>query len=273
VSEPTLADTGFAARRDGVISGEHLALLAATLDTSLDAAVVPLPWHWACFLPDASTASLGPDGHPRRRAEMADFPNRMWVGGQVEGIAPLQVDRAATRESALGAVDRKDGSTGSFWLLQVEHTISQDGEVCIRERQDIILRGASATPVPSDDGEAPSATWVEERTADPPLLFRYSSLTFNSHRIHYDFPYATTVEGYPDLVVHGPLTATLLCDLAARQAGHPVVSFEFRARAPLFANRRFWLAGDPVDGGTEAGAAVRAVRSDGTIAMTCTVQH
>jgi 3-methylfumaryl-CoA hydratase len=268
---PTLADAGFTERRDGIVSAEHAALVAATLDTDpavLADGVLPLPWHWACFLPDAPTAALGPDGHPARRPEMAGFPNRMWVGGLVQSHAPLRLGRAATRTSALAAADHKEGSTGAFWLLQVEHTVTQDGTRCVEERQDIALRAPSPTAVPGTDVGAPDATWVESRTADAPLLFRFSALTFNTHRIHYDHPYATGVEGYPDLVVHGPLTATLLCDLARRHLGRSVVSLDFRARAPLFANRPFFLAGDPVDNG----ASTRAVRGDGTTAMSCDVR-
>ena len=199
---------------------------------------------------------------------MAEFPNRMWVGGRVEEHAPLQLGVAAQRHSELIDAERKNGSTGVFWLVQVAHTIEQGEHVCIEERQDIVLRAASATPAPGDDVATPESAWVEERFATPPLLFRYSALTFNTHRIHYDRPYATGIEGYPDLVVHGPLTATLCCNFAQTRRAQPVTSFEFRARAPLFANRRFWLAGDPVDGG----AAVRAVRNDGVVAMTCDVR-
>jgi 3-methylfumaryl-CoA hydratase len=270
VSEPTLADTGFTDRREGIISADHATLLAATLDVDpvvLSDGVLPIPWHWACFLPDAPTNTLGADGHPARRPEMAEFPNRMWVGGRVEEVAPLQLGVTAQRRSELVDAQRKDGSSGSFWLLQVAHTIEQADHVCIEERQDIVLRTASATPTPADDATAPEAEWVEARTATPPLLFRYSALTFNSHRIHYDHPYATTVEGYPDLVVHGPLTATLCCGFAQSQRGQAVTAFDFRARAPLFANRRFWLAANAVEGG----ASVQAIRNDGTIAMTCDV--
>ena len=256
MTEPTLADAGFVEHRGGTVSAEHAALLAATLDTApavLADGRLPLPWHWACFLPDAATSELGPDGHPARRTEMAGFPNRMWVGGRVETRAPLRLGRTATRESALVAVDQKKGTAGAFWLLQVEHRVRQDGALCVEERQDIALRASAPTAAPGDDTAPPDAAWVEARTAGPPLLFRFSALTFNTHRIHYDHPYATGVEGYPDLVVQGPLTATLLCELARRHVGRPVVALDFRARAPLFANRPFHLAGDPAeDGATTA---------------------
>jgi 3-methylfumaryl-CoA hydratase len=267
---PTLADAGFSEHREGTVSAEHAALLCATLDalpTILADGVLPVPWHWACFLPDAPTAALGPDGHPARRPEMAGFSNRMWVGGRVAAHQPLRLGRGASRASRLLAADRKDGASGAFWLVRVEHVVRQDGEVCIEERQDIALRSPGPTPSPGADTAAPDGAWVEPRVADPMLLFRFSALTFNTHRIHYDHPYATGVEGYPDLVVQGPLTATLLCDLAQRNLGRAVRSLDFRARAPLFANRRFHLAGDP----TDDGASTRAVRGDGTVAMTCEV--
>jgi 3-methylfumaryl-CoA hydratase len=267
---PTLADAGFVERREGTIASEHAALLAATLDAGPDilaSGTLPTPWHWACFLPDAPTATLGPDGHPARRPAMAPFANRMWIGGLVEAPTPLHLDRHAVRTSALVHAEHKRGTTGEFWLLQVEHRITQDGVLRVQERQDIALRAPSATSPPGADAEPPIATWVHALTASPPLLFRFSALTFNTHRIHYDHPYATAVEGYPDLVVQGPLTATLLADLAQRHLRRRVAALDFRARAPLFANQRFFLVGDP----TERGASSRAVRGDGTTAMTCEV--
>lgn len=267
---PTLEDAGFVEHREGMVSAEHAALLAATLDadpTVLADGRLPVPWHWACFLPDAPTAALGPDGHPARRPEMAASPNRMWIGGRVDAHRPLRLGLGASRTSRLVTADRKDGSSGPFWILRVEHTVHQQGALCIEERQDLALRAPGPTPGPGPDADAPTAEWVETRLADAPLLFRFSALTFNTHRIHYDHPYATGVEGYPDLVVQGPLTATLLCDLARRNLDRPVRGLDFRARAPLFANRRFFLAGDP----TADGASTRAVRGDGTVAMTCEV--
>jgi len=130
VSEPTLADTGFGDHRDGVISAEHAGLLAATLDVDpvvLSDGVLPIPWHWTCFLPDTPTAGLGPDGHPARRVEMAEFPNRMWVGGHVEELVPLQLGVAARRRSELVAADRKDGSTRLDSCVQVRGDLAGPG--------------------------------------------------------------------------------------------------------------------------------------------------
>lgn len=272
-AEPGLVDTGFTEHAVAPVAREHAALLAATLDVDpglLDTGALPLPWHWAFFPPVVATAGLGDDGHPRRRDEMSAFPLRMWVGGRLRSTRPLSIGRAADRASSVLSADIKDGSTGRFWLVTVAHAISQDGAVCIEEEQDLVLRGPSVASAPGPDAEAPRREWVEERVADPVLLFRYSALTFNSHRIHYDAPYATGVEHYPGVVVQGPLTATLLCDLAARRGGAPVRAADFRARVPLFAGRRFWLTG--ARGGSPPGAAasLAAIRADGETAMTLT---
>ena len=270
MSEPVLADAGFNPSATATIAYDHVALLAATLDADpklLDRGALPLPWHWACFRPEVATADLGDDGHPRRRPEMAAFPQRMWVGGRIRETRALVVGDSAKRSSRLSAAEPKEGSTGRFWLVTVEHTITQDGEVCIEEEQDLVLREPSAAAAPGPDADAPPvADWVVSQTADAILLFRYSALTFNAHRIHYDEPYATGVEGYPDLVVQGPLTATLLCELARVRSGRSVRGLSFRARVPLFANRNFWLTGTA----TGAGADLVAVRGDGQPAMTLT---
>jgi 3-methylfumaryl-CoA hydratase len=270
VSEPVLADAGFRPSASATIDHDHAALLAATLDVEprvLDTGELPLPWHWTCFLPDVATGGLGDDGHPQRRVEMAAFPQRMWVGGRARAERPLAIGEPAERSSRLSAVELKEGSAGHFWLVTVQHSISQRGEVCIEEEQDLVLREPATAVAPGAAADDPPADdWVAERTADPVLLFRYSALTFNAHRIHYDEPYATGVEGYPDLVVQGPLTATLLCELARARTGQSVRSLTFRARVPLFANRRFWLVGHA----TDTGADLAAVRGDRQTAMTLT---
>lgn len=268
--EPVLADTGFAPLVTANVAYEHAALLAVTLDVDphvLDTGELPLPWHWTYFLPDTPTQALGDDGHPRRRPEMAAFPQRMWVGGRVRSVRPLAIGEPARRSSRVVSTELKEGSTGRFWLVTVEHMISQGEEVRVEEEQDLVLREPTTGATPGPDVDArPEAEWVEERTAEPTLLFRYSALTFNAHRIHYDEPYATGVEGYPDLVVQGPLTATLLSEVARAHMARPIRGVSFRARAPLFASRRFWLTGS----GTAGGADLAAVRADGQIAMTLT---
>lgn len=267
-AEPTLADAGFAERAHGAITREHAARLAACLDADpavLDTGTLPLLWHWACFLPLVATAHLGRDGHPQRRPEMAAFPQRMWVGGRVQVERALRLDHDAARSSRIVRAEPKDGGSGRFWLVTVGHVVSQDDEVCVDEEQDLVFREASAAATPGPDrDDAPTAPWVEELVADPVLLFRFSAVTANAHRIHYDQPYATGVEGYPDLVVHGPLTAILLAELGRRRAERAFHAVSYRARAPHFANHPFWLTGTPHDDGVD----LAAVRADHTVAMT-----
>ena len=265
---PELLDAGFAPASATLITYDAAHRLASCIDADpavLDLGELPTLWHWAAFLPDVAAADLGPDGHPRRRPEMAGFPQRMWVGGRVEVRRPLRLEAHAARESRILSAAPKEGGSGHFWLLTVGHSIVQDGEVCIEEEQDLVLREASGTvpPIVPAEGE-PEAPWVEARVAEPPLLFRFSAATANAHRIHYDHPYATGVEGYPDLVVHGPLTAILLAELARSRSAEMATGVSFRARAPHFANQTFWLTGRPVGGGADTAA----IRADHTISMT-----
>ncbi|HEU5307933.1 MAG TPA: acyl-CoA dehydrogenase [Acidimicrobiia bacterium] len=270
--EPTLADAGFVDLAHDPVPLAQAARLVACLDIDpavLDHGVLPTLWHWALFHPDVPTANLGVDGHPRRRPEMDEFPQRMWVGGRVHVNRPLRIGVDAERVSRVVRADVKEGGAGRFWLVTVGHVIEQDGSTCIDEEQDLVFRTAGAlAPVGPDADTAPDCEWVEARVADPKLLFRFSAVTSNAHRIHYDQPYATETEGYPDLVVHGPLTAILLADLARTRRGADAREVSYRARAPHFANRRFWLAGDV----TQEGASLRAVRADGEIAMTLDVR-
>ncbi len=203
----------------------------------------PLPplWHWLYFLEAAPQSKLGPDGH----AERGDFlppvplPRRMWAGSRFrfDGV-PLAIGDAATRRSEIKSVEPKTGSTGAMVFVTVLHTISGPRGLSFVEEHDIVYREAAKPgekarepkPAPTD------ATWSKKIMADPVLLFRYSALTFNGHRIHYDQPYVTGTEGYPGLVVHGPLMGMLQLELARRSnAGKVPASFEFRALSPVFA--------------------------------------
>ena len=170
--------------------------LAACLDIDesvLASGTVPSLWHWACFQSSVRTADLGEDGHPQRRAAMAAFPRRMWVGGRVHIREVMRIGETAIRRSELIRAEEKDGSSGRFWLLTVGHRISQRSTISIEEEQDLVLRSAGAVPSPATPRiEAPRATWVEETRIDPVLLFRFSAATSNAHRIHYDYPYATS---------------------------------------------------------------------------------
>lgn len=264
----TLADVGFDHAETTVgLPVEHLARLAATLDLPPLAAGDPLPllWHWSCFTPTTPTSGLGPDGHPQPSAALAAYPRRMWGAGTVEVIEPLVAGEPATRTSALASVKQVDGQSGALLLAKVEHTYEQLGSPRLREEQTIIYRGPGP-PVALPDGTVvppPADGWRRVVEPDTRLMFRYSAVTFNTHRIHYDLPYAREVEGYPALVFQGPLSALLIAATASADAGRPLQSFTFKATNPLFAGLPFTITGR-LDG--DAGTA-EITRNDGALAM------
>jgi 3-methylfumaryl-CoA hydratase len=274
MSDLTLADLGLPDEQSSQLPGEHAQMLAATLDVPFAGErTLPLLWHWAFFNPFVGTGELGTDGHPRRDSPLlADFPRRMWVGGEVRRHAPLQVDTAAVRRTRLVDHQRKRGSTGELLIVTLEHTVEQRGAAAIVERQDVIYRQAGGvTPAAGPAVEpAPAEGWSETVQPSTALLFRFSAVTFNSHRIHYDHDYATNTEHYPGLVVHGPLTAMLLADSASRHLGHPLRSFAYRATSPLFVDGPVHLDGVVRDGPDGEIASMTATRADGVGAMTAT---
>lgn len=272
----TVEDLGLASLTVCEISAEHVVRLAATLDVAAsppDGAPLPLLWHWAFFTPTVATAGLGPDGHPRlpAGAPTARYPRRMWAGGRVRLDAPLVVGRPAERRSTVLRTKETSGKSGDLLVVTLEHRYRQGGADAVVEEQDLVYRSAGP-PVPLPEGDevaaAPDGGWSVRRQLGPPTLFRFSALTFNTHRIHYDEPYATGEEGYPALVVHGPLTAVLLAEAARQAMGREVSSFDFRATAPIFAGLPFDLVGQPRDDGVVDS---RAVRNDGQTAMTATI--
>jgi 3-methylfumaryl-CoA hydratase len=227
---------------------------AATLDdterTFADGSSLPPLWHWFYFLPKAPQSRLGPDGHPQRGGFMPpiELPRRMFAGARLRFAAPLIVGRPATRRALIRDVSEKQGRAGRLAFVTVVYSIEQDGRTCIEEEQDIVYREPGspvAAPVTRELPPVPANAWTRTVQPDPTLLFRFSALTFNAHRIHYDRPYATGVEGYPGLVVHGPLTAMLLLELVRANAGRPVTGFSFRGQAPLFDVAPFRLVGIP----------------------------
>jgi 3-methylfumaryl-CoA hydratase len=243
----------------------RVADMAATLD--LPAAPregdrLPPGWHWMFFNPMARASELGPDGHPRRGGFLPPvaLPRRMWAGGRLEFLAPVPVGAGLVRRSEIVAVEPKSGRSGRMVFVVVRHAIAADGVPVLVEEHDIVYREAAATgaaraaarPSPSTPPAPVSAAWRRRIDPDPVLLFRYSALTANGHRIHYDHPYVTGVEGYPGLVFHGPLTATLLMALAEAGFGRPLKRFAFRNMAPLFADAPVVLAGDPSPTGDTA---------------------
>lgn len=250
--------------------------VAAMLDdatTPLDEGA-PLPplWHWFYFLPRVMQSGLGPDGHPAKGGFMppVPLPRRMFAGARVRFTAPLRLGGTAARISTIHKITHKAGGSGALVFITVGHVVRQDGAICVEEEQDIVYREAGGpVPVPRTIAllPPPPSAWSRVVTPDPVLLFRFSALTFNAHRIHYDRPYAMTVEGYPGLVVHGPLTATLLMELARHNATRPIAAFEFRGLAPLFDLAPFRLIGT-LDG--EERVALEAQGPDGACAMRAT---
>jgi 3-methylfumaryl-CoA hydratase len=238
------------------IAPDSADLMAATLDRADPPARAgdPLPPMWLplAFRPDARRSQIGPDGHPLR----GDFlppvalPRRMFGGARLRYLAPLPLGEPVTRVSRIASVEAKRGGSGLMVFVTVAQTYSADGTACVEEEQDIIYREAAApgapTPPPPPEKPLPEAPWAQTWHPDPVTLFRYSALTFNGHRIHYDRPYATGEEGYPGLVVHGPLTALLLAELCRAGSGdRPMAAFSFRARSPLFDTGPVHLRGTP----------------------------
>ncbi|MBF9149702.1 FAS1-like dehydratase domain-containing protein [Novosphingobium jiangmenense] len=225
----------------------HAARWLATLDRAAPAdGTMPQGFHWCLCTPDAPTAALGPDGHPLRDDSPDSFlppvplPRRMWASSKVEFLAPITIGTAVERRSSVAAITEKHGSTGTLVFVDIAHETLCDGALAVREVQSVVYRdaapsGSPPVPPPAGEGVFDPAPWTAHRVIvpDEPLLFRYSALTFNSHRIHYDLPYATGTEGYRGLVVHGPLTATLLLDLAQTELGdNALKSFAFRGLSP-----------------------------------------
>jgi 3-methylfumaryl-CoA hydratase len=234
--------------------------LTATLDHPAAAVPdgTPLPplWHWLYFLPMHRQSEIGADGHALRGGFLppVPLPRRMWAGSQFEFRAPIRVGDSVARISSIADVTVKSGRTGQLVFVRVRHALHCNGaaEAALVEFHDIVYRDAQrADDVAPPPLAAPAdPQWQREITPDDVLLFRYSALTFNGHRIHYDRQYVTEVEGYPGLVVHGPLIATLLMDLLRREWPDAVVTgFRFKAVRPTFDLHRFKVCGSP-DGGT-----------------------
>ncbi|RKR37599.1 MaoC family dehydratase N-terminal domain-containing protein [Paraburkholderia sp. BL17N1] len=232
------------------ITAFPLKAMAATLDREESGDSVPPLWHWLYFLPVAPMSEVGPDGHPKRGGFLppVPLPRRMWAGGRLTFHAPLKVGEHATRTSTIANIEDKTGRSGRLVFVTVQHTIEAGGELKLEEEHDIVYRDApqegARPPQPqlAPEGE----TWRRAIDADAVMLFRYSALTFNGHRIHYDYPYVTEVEGYPGLIVHGPLIATLLVDLVRREQPQATLqSFAFKAVRPTFAGQAFTVCGKP----------------------------
>ena len=273
--------------------------LAATLDYTANGTPWRQGWlpplaHWLYFLPKAQQSDIDIDGHPRRGGFLPpiDLPRRMWAGGALQFHAPIPTDVQLHKRSVLTSIKHKRGSTGDLVFVTVEHRYGVDADALLAgsggslltERQDIVYREAAArpaltagsagsersgtttasSPARAGDHGSPAPDWLINVPADPTRLFRFSALTFNAHRIHYDRDYATTVEGYPGLVVHGPLCATLLMDLFLRHhPGTTVRAFTFKALRPLFDTHAFHVCGK----GNDNGAKLWICDADGQVTM------
>jgi 3-methylfumaryl-CoA hydratase len=233
-----------------------VAALSALLDEPAPVATAgdPLPplWHWLYFLRWPAQRDLGADGHPRHGHFLPPVPDRqrMVAGGRCTVDEPLRLGERAERVSSLGAVTTKRGRSGELLFVTQRHELRQRGRTCLVEEQDIVYRSGRTSTPHTRAALDPSATarpdghWHLPLHPDPPLLFRFSALTANAHRIHYDTPYARDVEGYPGLVVHGPLIATLLVDLFRRSLPRAtLMRFTFRALKPLYDTAPFATCG------------------------------
>jgi len=276
---------GWVGRKQSVedtIARNPAAALAATLDhKQLPRSGDPLPplWHWVYFTPLALQSELGGDGHPRLGGFMppVPLPRRMWAGGRLRFLSDIRIGDVVAKETEITKVTLKSGQQGALVFVTVRHRLSTKAGVALEEDQDIVYReptppkpagtGKLAAPATGAPAAREPALWRDPIEPDPTLLFRYSALTFNAHRIHYDQPYARYVEGYPGLVVHGPLIATLLADRMLAHVPGTLSEFSFRAQKPLFVDAPFNVCGQSDGAGSYN---LWAESPDGSKAMTAT---
>jgi 3-methylfumaryl-CoA hydratase len=244
-----------------VVTSSPLLRLAALLDhpdPPWHATTLPPLGHWLYALPAVSHSQLAEDGHPKLGQFLPPIalPRRMWAAGEIEFLIPIHVGESISKRSVIKAIDHKIGRSGDLVFVRLHHEIHSPAGVAVRETQELVYRdkptvAKSPTESPHED-PLPVADWERTISPDPVLLFRFSAVTFNSHRIHYDRDYAVVREGYPGLVVHGPLIAILLMDLFLRN--HPaaeVTHFRFRAQRPIFDIQPFTVCGAKRHGGAD----------------------
>jgi 3-methylfumaryl-CoA hydratase len=263
--------------RSDVVTAAPVAALSATLDRDDPAPkpgdALPLLWHWLYFLPAVRQSEISPDGHAKRGGFLppVPLPRRMWAGGRLTFHRPLKVGDTISRTSTVADVTMKEGRSGTLVFVLAKHEISDGAGVALTEEHDIVYRDAAKPGDPAAKPQVAPANheWMREFRPDDVLLFRYSALTFNGHRIHYDRRYVTEVEGYPGLIVHGPLIATLLMDLLRRNLPQAVVAgFSFKAVKPLFDLMPFLVCGRREDNTVR----LWAKDSDGFLTMDATAQ-
>ena len=234
---------------------------------------LPPSWHWMYFLDTPTSNGTGPDGHPKKGGFLppVPLPRRMWASGKLRIDQPLLLDTPARKKSTIRSVDLKEGKTGALVFVTIEHALYQNDCLCILEEQNVVYRDMPLGPstLPAGDVAPGAPDWVKTITPDPVLLFRFSALTYNGHRIHYDRDYAINEEFYPGLVIHGPLQATLLLELAETHVQDKrVTNFTFRAVRPIFDNSAFKVMGKRDDDLIS----LWTVDPDGFIGMTATVE-
>ncbi|TVQ32323.1 MAG: hypothetical protein EA356_13410 [Geminicoccaceae bacterium] len=267
-----IADYTAAIGREQVLVETPTALVARRYAAAIgdvryeEDATLPLGRHWGFFLVVVSPGQAGPDGHPKRGGFIPAIrlERRMFAGSRMESFAPFRLGVETELHQTIKDVQRKEGAAGELMFVEVESRYVQAGTAVAAEVQTLVYLDAAAPqklpePQPLPAVEAVCEDWCPNSVD----LFRYSAVTYNGHRIHYDHPYATEVEGYPGLVVHGPLIATKLLDFAMRQAGRSAQSFQFRARTPCFVDQPIRLEALQAEGGYD----LIARRCDGQIAM------
>lgn len=226
---------------------------------------LPILWHWFYFLPQAMSADLDDDGAARAAHPPTDLPQRMFAGAEVEIRAPLLLGAQATREATVVQAEEKTGRSGRLFFVTEKVEVRQNERLCIEEMRRFVYREpARAETAAAAAAAAEKGAWSSVWKPDPVLLFRFSALTFNSHRIHYDMPYATAVANYPDLVVHGPLAALAMAELLREKLDRPLARFRFQAQRPLFSGRPFTVHAGP---GKDGGFAAWIADADGALAM------
>ena len=269
---PAITDwIGREERAQDIIDPLRAGAMQALLDRDEGlAAGDPLPplWHWLYFWETAPTERLAHDGHAARGGFLPpiQLPRRMWAGSRISFPGALPIGAAAERVSRIERIEDKRGRSGQLAFVTVSHRLASDAGIAIEEEHDIVYRDAPAADAPAPPTEqAPSdAQWQREIVPEVALLFRYSALTFNGHRIHYDRIYCREEEGYPGLVVHGPLMATLMVDLLRREEPSArITSFTFRAKRPVFDTAPFTVAGRR----DETGAALWVADAEGALCM------
>ena len=284
MTEINLQDwVGRSTTEEDIASGVSASRLATLLEQDGHSSAGPVTLfplgHWLHFAEDdVPMSELGTDGHVKLGGFMppVDLPRRMWAGSKLQFHSPILAEQKLSRTTTIESITEKAGGSGRLCFLVLRHEVSADGVLATTDRHTIVYREATSAPEgsaaapPREDSPAPEGwDWVRSERPNEVTLFRYSALTFNSHRIHYDHPYVTGVEGYPGLVTHGPLTATLLLDAFMKNHSEATIAkYDFRAKSPLFANEQIHLVGRRTDAGHHE---LQAIAPDGKTAIAATV--